>query len=184
MTAPMMEASLCAAARKQWDRLKICRHPDGTPWLLGHGRYGKVITSSRACGCTDHSLTGCMGTLWETPCITFIQRALSNCQNTIVRWDCQNTYQRRWLHAQVYKAKLNRTRDVAVKTFIHQGTDPEVIRFNAVGPSTPVPLKCLCCHCYVDEMAPDQAHVLPKYNFRKSTRCMCVRCMKAVQFYR
>ena len=35
----------------------------------------------------------------------------------------------------MYKAKLNRTKDVAVKTFIHQGTDPDVIRFNAVSPS-------------------------------------------------
>ena len=33
---------------------------------------------------------------------------------------------------QVYKGVLNRSTDVAVKTFSHQGTAPEVIRFNAV----------------------------------------------------
>ena len=91
MTAPMMEASFCAAARKQWDRLKICRHPDGSPWLLGHGRYGKVIHYSQACGCPDHSLTGCMGDLWEISCATSIQQALSNCQETVLHWDCQKT---------------------------------------------------------------------------------------------
>ncbi len=34
--------------------------------------------------------------------------------------------------AQVYKGVLNQSIDVAVKTFSHQGTAPEVIRFNAV----------------------------------------------------
>ena len=66
---------------------------------------------------------------------------MSNSQNTFLLWDFQKTYQRQSLPSQVYKAKLNRTRDVAVKTFIHQGTDPEVIRFNAVSPSTPLPTR-------------------------------------------
>lgn len=40
--------------------------------------------------------------------------------------------QRAVFTAQVYRGVLNKTRDVAVKTFAHQGSDPEVIRFNAV----------------------------------------------------
>lgn len=59
------------------------------------------------------------------------------------------------LHCQVYKAVLNRTQDVAVKTFIHQGSDPEVIRFNAVS----------CCHhrlapCTCDKGPYTDWHVL------------------------
>jgi hypothetical protein len=63
-----------AGAQKQWDYIRFCKQADGSPWLLGQGRYGKV-----------------------------------------------------------YKGVLNRKTNVAVKTFSHQGSDAEVIRFNAVG---------------------------------------------------
>ena len=44
------------AARKHWDYIKVCRHPDGSEWLLGHGRYGKA--SSLACARASDSVHG------------------------------------------------------------------------------------------------------------------------------
>ena len=50
--------------------------------------------------------------------------------NPHLKQDTQDVYLD--VTSQVYKGVLNKTKDVAVKTFSHQGTDLEVIRFNAV----------------------------------------------------
>ena len=38
-----VKPSGCAGVRKQWDSIKICKNAEGSPCLLGQGRYGKVM---------------------------------------------------------------------------------------------------------------------------------------------
>lgn len=122
-----LRTSGSAGARKQWDSIKLCKNADGSPSLLGQGRYGMVRLQSQAIrklslaqpavaccctsGCTDYSI------------------AAEPEQDTVDAWVR--------VTSQVYKGVLNKTTVVAVKTFSHQGTDLEVIRFNAVSYQPP-----------------------------------------------
>ena len=37
-----------AGTRQQWDSIKMCKNADGSPSLLGQGRYGMVRLQSQA----------------------------------------------------------------------------------------------------------------------------------------
>ena len=91
-----------AGAMEHWDRIEVCRHADGSAWVLGEGRFGKVhplLRSSHFCCQLIHMLVAaakhaicltCWGVLQAQQCAAAYcfadshpLRILITCQNTL-----------------------------------------------------------------------------------------------------